>query len=30
MAKVKEGLAKQKREREESQGWFESWFIALP
>ena len=28
MAKVREGLARQKREQR--QGWFESWFISSP
>jgi hypothetical protein len=30
MAKVREGLAKQKKERKQSQGWFESWFNSSP
>ena len=30
MAKVREGLAKQKREREQSQGWFKSSFNSSP
>ena len=29
-AKVKEGLAKWKRERKKTQGWFESWFNNSP
>jgi hypothetical protein len=27
---VREGLAKQKREKENSQGWFDSWFNSSP
>lgn len=30
LAKVREGLAKQKKELDSSQGWFESWFTCSP
>ena len=30
MAKVREGLAKQKRKREQSQDWLKSWFSSFP
>jgi hypothetical protein len=30
MPKVREGLAKQKRKREQSQDWLKSWFSSFP
>lgn len=30
MAKVREELAKRKREKGQNQGWFESWFSTSP
>jgi hypothetical protein len=30
MAKIQEGLIKRKKEKEQNQGWFESWFFTSP